>query len=255
MTIERIKNQRSYGRYIRQMTLPEMGKEGQDRLFGSHVLILGLGGLGSISSLYLARAGVGRLTIVDYGKVDLPDLNRQILYTQEDIQSFKIDVALERLKEANPEVTLRGVCEIIDSDNLSKLVADVDIVLDGLDNFSARMVANEVCCRKGKIFVHGGIHGMKGVVSTVVPGEGPCLKCIYESREPAKVSIPVIGPVPGIVACIQSLEAINFLIGAGISLSGRLLMFNGRSLRFFHRLIERKRECPHCGTIQIDPDF
>jgi molybdopterin-synthase adenylyltransferase len=236
-----------YGRYLRQMAVPGFGKEAQDKLFAAHVLILGVGGLGTVSSTYLTRAGIGALTIIDSGTINTPDLNRQIFYTEEDVGLKKVDVAARRLEEINPNTAITALSDGITEASLSCIIRDADVVIDGLDNFQARMDANRVCCANKKIFIHGGIHSTKGVVSTIVPGEGPCLRCIYGAHPPDEPSIPVLGPVAGIVASIQSLEAINHLCGSGISLKGRLLMFETRTMNFFYRQVDRLSECDHCS--------
>jgi molybdopterin/thiamine biosynthesis adenylyltransferase len=240
----------SYTRYDRQIAVPGVGTAGQERLLHSHVLILGLGGLGTVSSTYLARAGVGRLTLVDRGKIDLPDLNRQILYAERDTGSTKTEVALRQLSQMNPHIQLTGISDTITYDILERIIRGVDIVIDGLDNIPTRLIANKICCDTGKIFVYGGISGTKGAVSTFFPGKGPCLKCLHEHDQAEKSNLPVMGPVPGVVASLQSLEAINFLTGHGLSLNGRLLMFEGRSMNFFSRKISRKPGCEHCAHIK-----
>lgn len=241
----------SHTRYDRQTAVPGFGKAGQERLLHSHVLILGLGGLGTVSAGYLTRAGVGHLTLVDRDKIELPDLNRQILYAEQDTGSWKIEIAVKRLREVNPHVQLTGICDTLTQDMMEKIVRGVDIVIDGLDNIPTRLMANKICCDTGKVFVYGGISATKGAVSTFVPGKGPCFKCLHEHDAPGEKSVlPVMGPVPGVIACIQSLEAIHFLAGLGLSLNGRLLMFEGRTMNFFSRKISRKPGCEHCSHIK-----
>lgn len=248
--LQHLRSGQLYARYDRQMAVPGFGKAGQDILLNSHVLILGMGGLGTVSSTYLTRAGVGHLTVVDRGKIDFPDLNRQILYAEEDGGSGKIEVALKQLGRANPHIRLTGVCETVTQDMLEQMIKEVDIVIDGLDSIPTRLLVNKICCDAGKVFVYGGVYGTKGAVSTFVPGKGPCFKCMHEHDQPEKSVLPVMGPVPGVIACIQSLEAIDFLTGHGLSLNGRLLMFDGRSMNFFSRRITRKPGCEHCSQIR-----
>jgi len=238
----------SQHRYARQMAVPGIGEAGQKRISEAHALILGLGGLGSVTATYLARAGIGILTLVDCGCVDKPDLNRQIFYVEKDLGLPKADVAGQRIREINSKVILNVVPERVEEANLEEMVGHVDIVLDGLDSLSLRMMANRVCCEQRKIFIHGGINGTKGVVSSIVPKEGPCLRCIYGERAFDTPGVPVLGPVPGIVASIQSLEALKYLGGLGLALKGRLLMFEGRTMTFSYRNVERKNGCQHCAN-------
>jgi adenylyltransferase/sulfurtransferase len=235
-------------RYARQMILPGFGVEGQERLCRSQVLLLGAGGLGSVCAQYLVRAGIGRLTIIDQGKLDLPDLNRQLLYCTKDLGAPKAYVAERILQQINPEVEVTGIQEEIAEGGLRDLVLASDIVIDALDNFKARMIANEACCRAGKILVHGGVLGVRGVASVVVPGKGPCLQCIYEAHDltPPETPFPVLGPTPGIVGCIQAMETLHILLGAEPSLLGRLILFNGKSLNFSYRTVNQKADCPVC---------
>lgn len=235
-------------RYARQMILPGFGLEGQERLCCSHVLLLGVGGLGSVCAQYLVRAGIGRLTVIDQGKVDLPDLNRQLLYSTEDLDASKAYVAERILRQANPEVEVLGIQEEITEGRLRDLVMAADIVIDALDNFETRMMANEACCRERKILVHGGVLGVRGVASVVVPGKGPCLQCIYEAHDLAlpETPFPVLGPTPGVIGCIQAMETLHILLGAEPSLLGRLLLFNGKSMNFSYRTLNRKADCPVC---------
>ena len=235
-------------RYARQMIVPGFGLEGQERLCRSKVLLLGAGGLGSVCAQYLVRAGIGRLTIIDQGKVDLPDLNRQLLYCTEDLGSPKAYVAERILRRINPEVEVTGIQEEIAEGGLRGPVLAADIVIDALDNFKTRMIANEACCREGKILVHGGVLGVRGVASVVVPGKGPCLQCIYEAHDltPSETPFPVLGPTPGVVGCIQAMETLHILLGAEPSLLGRLILFNGKSMNFSYRTVNQKDDCPAC---------
>ena len=235
-------------RYARQMILPGFGLEGQERLNRSHVVLLGAGGLGSVCAQYLVRAGIGRFPIIDQGEVDLPDLNRQLLYCTKDLGAPKAFVAERILRQINPEVELTGIHEEIAEDGLRDLVSAADIVIDALDNFETRMLANEVCCREGKILVHGGVLDFRGIATVVAPGTGPCLQCIYEAHDltPSETPFPALGPTPGVIGSIQAMETLRILLGAEPSLLGRLILFNGKSMNFSYRTVNQKADCPVC---------
>ena len=237
-----------HDRYTRHMAVSGIGEAGQRRISNAHALILGLGGLGSVSAMYLARAGIGTLTLIDCGRVDAPDLNRQIFYAEKDIGLLKADIAAKRIQQINSNVVLHVLTERVEETDLEKIVARADVVLDGMDSLSLRMTANQVCCEQMKVFIHGGIYGTKGIVLSVVPKEGPCLRCIYGERAFETAGVPVLGPVPGVVACIQSLEAIKYLGGLGLALKERLLMFEARTMTFSYRTVARKKGCQHCGN-------
>jgi len=242
-------------RYARQIILPGFGPESQERLGRSRVLLLGAGGLGSVCAQYLVRAGVGRLALIDNGRVDLPDLNRQLLYTTGDLGELKANVAATLLREINPEVDVVGIDARITQDRLRDMIPEADIVIDALDNFPTRMVANEACCRAGKVLVHGGILGTRGMASVVVPGKGPCLQCMYEGQDLSTrgTPLPILGPTPGIIGSIQAMEAIHILQGAEPALLGRLILFNGKSMNFSYRVVKRKTDCSVCGESRSIP--
>lgn len=238
-------------RYARQLILPGFDREGQETLGRSRVLLLGAGGLGSVCAQYLVRAGVGRLVLIDYGRVDLPDLNRQLLYTTEDVGRPKAHVAAKLLREINPEVQVMGIEEEISQGRLPGLVGEADVVVDALDNFLTRMMANEACCQLGKVLVHGGILGTRGIASVVVPGKGPCLQCMYEAHDLTlpEPPLPVLGPTAGIIGCIQGMETLHILLGAQSSLLGRLILLNGTSMNFSYRTVKRKADCSVCRDV------
>lgn len=239
-------------RYARQIILPGFDREGQERLGRSRVLVLGAGGLGSVCAQYLVRAGVGSLVLVDNGTLDLPDLNRQLLYVTGDVGKPKVRVAVKLLREINPEVRVEGIEEDISKAGLPELVAGADVVVDALDNFPARMMVNAACCRYGKVLVHGGILGTRGAASVVVPGKGPCLHCMYEAHDltPPALPLPVLGPIAGIVGSIQATETLHILLGARPALLGRLILFNGTSMNFSYRTVERRTDCAVCGDVR-----
>ena len=157
-------------RYARQLMMPSIGEEGQRKLKHSHVLVAGVGGLGSLSSFYLTSLGIGHLKIVDHGSVQISDLNRQILYNEKDIGLKKTDIAYERLSLLNSEIQIEPICEEITSENIPRLIKGVQIVIDGTDNFETRLILNKICFEKRIHYIYGGIFGFKGKVTTFIPG-------------------------------------------------------------------------------------
>ena len=231
-----------------------IGREGQERLRRSTIMVIGLGGLGSIISMYLAGAGVGRLILIDYDTVSLSDLHRQLLYTMDDLGKPKADAASSRLNKINPEVKVeayRMVFSLNDPDSV-RLVEESDVLVLAVDNFKTRLDANELAVKYGKPLVNGGVNGWYGLVTTVLPGKTPCLFELtpYTSNIAACVEglcNAVIGPVVGIVASWESLEALRLASGLQPVLAGRLLFIDGS--RGFIDIIEvsRNPNCPVCG--------
>jgi molybdopterin/thiamine biosynthesis adenylyltransferase len=228
----------SWERYDRQLRL--WGREVQERLRSSTVLVVGVGGLGTVAYLYLALAGIGRLILVDSETVEPTNLNRQILYRDEDVGKPKALVAAERLKQANPDVTVEAYTSRMDENLAEKLVGKADVVVDGLDNWPSRMMLDRVCWKLGKPLVHAGIYGMYGQATTVVPGKTPCLRCIFPSVRDTQRPFPVVGFTPGILGLIEAAEAVKLITGYGRTLAGRLLVVDLYSMEF--SLLELKAE-------------
>lgn len=236
-------------RYDRQLSIQGFGKEEQIKLKKSHVILPGIGGLGSSISIYLVAAGVGRLTIVDPDTIELGNLNRQIIHWNTDIGRTKIESAMEKLRSLNPNTEIKGVNEEINSENVNELLDDSDIVVDGLDNFSTRYIINKACVEKNIPYIHGAVEGLIGQISTIIPGKGPCLKCIFPSKPMGKSVIPVLGVTPGTVGCIEAMEVIKIITGIGNPLIGRMLIFNGEELEFSEIQVSKNMECEICGDI------
>ncbi|MEM4224849.1 MAG: HesA/MoeB/ThiF family protein [Desulfurococcaceae archaeon] len=236
-------------RYDRQIKL--FGIDGQLKLKNSRVLVVGLGGLGSPASIYLTAAGVGKLVIVDKEKVELSNLNRQILYSTRDLGKPKALVAFEKLKELNPNVEVVPVQKDADEELIESLIREVDLVVDGLDNWRTRFIVNKACVKFRKPFVHGGVQGLYGQVMVIVPGKTPCLSCILP-REPAeeKPGLPVLGPTPGLIAMIQVTEAIKLLTGYGAPALNKLIVYDGYNMKFHEISVTRNPQCPTCGWIK-----
>ena len=232
--------------YGRQIIAEGWGEEGQKKLSRTSLAIIGAGGLGSLLSFYLTAAGIGRLLIFDEDVVSEDNLNRQILYTREDVGKPKAKVAEERLKKLNPDIQIEGHQMRIDSSKL-EMLEGVNGVVDGLDNMETRMLLNEYCVKNKIPFFHGAVYGWEGRVTTIVPG-GPCLACLY-GENPAGVRgvFPAIGGVVGVVASIQVQEVLKYFLGFGELLSGRLLIWDGKKSRFMEVTFDKQPDCPVCG--------
>lgn len=236
-------------RYDRQIRIQGFGEEGQKKLKEASVLVAGIGGLGTVISMYLGVAGVGRLRIVDGEVVELSNLNRQILHWTEDIGKEKARSAEEKLQKVNPHIQIEATTEIITQDNVLKLTEGCHLILDAMDNYQARYLLNRAALERGIPFIHGGIYGMEGVMTTIIPGQTACLRCIFP-EPPPQATLPVLGAAPGIIGCLQALEAIKHITGIGRLLTDRLLIFDGIDLSFREVKLERNPQCPDCSPLK-----
>ena len=239
-------------RYSRQILLPAFGIEAQERLLAARVLLIGAGGLGSAAALYLAAAGVGTLVIADHDRVDLSNLQRQILHRTGDLGRSKVESARDTLTALNPDVHVVGLDARLTTDNLRERIAGVDLVIDGSDNFETRFAVNAACVAERKPLVSGAAIRSEGQLSVFRAdlGEGPCYRCLYGetgATEETCAENGVLAPVVGIVGSLQALEAIKVLTGLGEPLNGRLLVFDGMRLEFREMKLRRDPECPVCG--------
>ncbi len=232
-------------RYARQIMLDGFGEEGQEKLRRARVVVAGVGGLGSPAATYLAAAGVGKLRLIDSDTVELSNLNRQILHWGRDVGRNKIDSASDKLRQLNDVIEVEPVVETINDSNVSSLLSGADVVLDGMDNLETRFLLNRAALEMGIPFVHGAVYGFEGRVTTVVPGKGPCLGCIYRGTIPRQKS-PVVGATPGVVGALQAAEAIKYIVGIGELLTGRLLVYDGLRMRFMTLTIKRDPNCRFC---------
>ena len=241
-----------YIRYSRHFSLPEIGLDGQRKLKEASVLIIGVGGLGSPISIYLAAAGVGHIGLVDFDVVDLSNLQRQILYSSHEVSQPKLKIAKERLESLNPKVHVATFEEPLSSSNAMQIFEDYDIVIDGTDNFPTRYLVNDVCVFQGKPNIYGSIFRFDGQVSVFYASEGPCYRCLYAEPPPPGL-VPscaeggVLGVLPGIVGSLQAAEAIKWITGAGQSLLGRLLLFDALSMTFREVKLQKNPDCVVCG--------
>ena len=235
-------------RYGRQIIYPGFGGIGQDKLKASHVLVAGVGGLGCAASMYLTYAGIGHVTIVDDDSVELSNLNRQMLYWEGDIGKKKPISAANKLRRINSGIRITSVCKKLTEDNADQIVSGADVVIDGLDNFKTRFVLNAACVRQRVPFIHAGVNGLLGQITTIVPGKTPCLACIYSTPPVSEKTIPVFGVTPALMASLQVMEAIKMIVGFGETLEGKMLYFNGESMEFAYEDLVKTPDCGVCGT-------
>ena len=236
-------------RYVKQMRINGWGLDGQMRVKRSSVAVVGIGGLGCLSSLYLAAAGVGRLVLIDRERFELSNLNRQVLCQHRDIGRPKVEVAKERIESFNPNVEVDAVFLDLNEDNIGCLLKGVNLILDGLDNWATRFLVNKYCVKRRIPFVHAGVSGMQGQVTTIIPGEGPCLRCIFPVSPREKGEVPVVGATPALLASIQVLEAVKILTGVGDILKGKILFIDGEDMSVQEVIVERDDRCPVCGRL------
>jgi len=235
-------------RYDRQIMIRGIGEEGQAKLKRAKVFIAGVGGLGSPVSIYLATAGVGTIRLVDHDRVELSNLNRQVLHWDEDIGKRKADSAIEKLKKINQSIEIETVPEMITEDNISRLVNGCDLIVDAMDNLPARYLLNKAAIDKKIPLFHGAVYGFEGRAMTIIPGKSACLWCLYQGRI-TKGKFPVIGVAPAVIGCIQATEVIKYIVGIGELLTNRLLIYDGLNLEFTKLTVNPDPNCKHCGHL------
>ena len=236
-------------RYDRQIIMRGFGEEGQEKLKNARVVVAGGGGLGSPSSIYLAAAGVGTIRIIDHDKVELSNLNRQILHWDKDIGKKKVDSAAEKLGQLNKVIRIEAIEDTINEKNVAELVEGFDVIIDAMDNLEARYLLNKAAINNRVPFIHGAVYGLEGRAMTVIPGETACLRCIYRGQIP-KEKFPVLGVTPAVIGCIQATEAIKYIVGIGKLITDRLLVYDGLNMKFTEFTVKRDPECEHCGNTQ-----
>jgi len=239
-------------RYSKQIMLPQIDIDGQQKINDSKMLIIGMGGLGSPTALYLAAAGVGHIVIADFDQVELSNLQRQIIHSTSDIGDVKVNSAKAKLLELNPNIIVTVANEIMHSDNLASLIKDVDIVLDGTDNFESRFEINKTCVECHKPLISAAVIRFEGQISVFRGYEvdQPCYQCLYSEQGDGRESCVengVLAPVAGLVGTIQALQAIKVLLDIGEQLCGELLLIDGLDLSFRKVKIVKDSECPICG--------
>ncbi|HYI22465.1 MAG TPA: molybdopterin-synthase adenylyltransferase MoeB [Candidatus Limnocylindrales bacterium] len=240
-------------RYARHMVMPEVGPEGQAKLQQSKVLFIGAGGLGSPGLLYLAAAGVGTLGIVDFDVVDLSNLQRQVVHAEDRIGMKKTQSAAMTIRALNPEVKVVAHDEMLTDDNVDRLIAGYDVIIDGTDTFETRYTLNDAAVRAAIPVVHASVFRFEGQLSVFVPYQGPCYRCLYPTPPPPELApgcsvAGVLGVVPGVMGLLQATEAIKVLLGLGDPLIGRLLIWDALDGTFSEVTLRRDPSCPACGV-------
>lgn len=241
-------------RYSRQMMLPEIDAAGQQRLLDASVLIIGIGGLGSAVSMYLAAAGIGRLILVDYDRVDLSNLQRQIVHTTDRIGELKVESAAKTLAALNPDVTIQTIAVKPDAEKLHELVAGSDVVVDASDNFNTRFAINAACVKSRVPLVSGAAIRFEAQVSVfnMRNPDCPCYHCLYgegASTEQSCTANGVIAPLLGIIGSIQACEAMKLIMGIGETLEGRLLLLDVMNMEWQSAKLPKDPACPVCGQV------
>jgi sulfur-carrier protein adenylyltransferase/sulfurtransferase len=237
-------------RYQRHLVLGEIGIEGQQKLKAARVLIVGAGGLGSPSALYLAASGVGTVGLVDCDTVDVTNLQRQVLYDTADVGRSKAEAARERLKALNPELDIIAHAVELNATNVGEIFAAYDVILDGTDRIGTRYLVNDACVLLGKPLVSAAIHRFEGQAMTYVPGRGPCYRCLFpepSTEIPNCATAGVLGVLPGVLGTLQATEAIKLIVGIGAPLIGRLLTYDALELSFREFAFRRRADCAVCG--------
>lgn len=233
-------------RYHRHMMIAGWGEAGQGKVKAARVFVAGAGGLGSPAAMYLAVAGVGQLAICDCDSPELSNLNRQILHNDSRIGMNKAESARLSLNELNPTIEVEAIGERIEADNVDELVGEADIIVDCMDNFPTRYLLNECALRKGIPFVHASVWGLEGKLTFIQAPETPCLRCIFPSPPPQEV-FPVLGATPGVIGCLEAMEALKYLTGVGETMKGRLLVWDGADMEFTTYPVRKNPDCPACG--------
>jgi molybdopterin/thiamine biosynthesis adenylyltransferase/rhodanese-related sulfurtransferase len=239
-------------RYQRHLTLAEIGAAGQEKLKAARVLVVGAGGLGSPAALYLAAAGCGTVGLVDCDRVELSNLQRQVLFGSSDIARSKAEAGRERLASLNPEIRVVAHALELKAANVRAVFRDYDLVLDGTDRLATRYLVNDACVILGLPLVSAAIHRFEGQVMTYVPGRGPCYRCVFPQAPdgvvPNCAQAGVLGVLPGVLGTLQATEAIKLITAVGEPLLGRLLTYDALEMRFHEFSVARRPDCAVCGN-------
>ena len=239
-------------RYTRHFNVPEIGEAGQLKLKEASVLIIGAGGLGSASSLYLAAAGIGKIGIVDSDFVELSNLQRQIVHSMNSIGTPKVGSARERLLGLNPSIEVLGIHERLTADSIQEVFSDYSIVIDATDNFETRYLLNQACVQTKKPMVYGAVFQFYGQLSVFDAEQGPCFRCVFREIPTEEVilanrGVGVVSPVPGVIGTLQAIEAMKLILQVGTPTIGKLMLFDGLQMQFQQISVRKDPSCPVCG--------
>lgn len=239
-------------RYSRHIVMPEVGEEGQRKINEASVFLVGAGGLGSPAGYYLAAAGVGRIGIIDSDVVELSNLQRQILHSTDRIGKPKVESARQTLESLNPNVSVITYRDKLTSKNAHELFKDYDIVIDCSDNYDTRYISNDACIHTGKPLIYGAVFRFEGQAMTIIPGTGPCYRCLYPAPSPPGIVLSpreagLFGVLPGVIGLIQATEALKLILGQGELLTGWLLSYNALAMEFAKLKIQKNPHCPTCS--------
>jgi adenylyltransferase/sulfurtransferase len=233
-------------RYNRQMLLDGWGEAGQRRIKNASVFIAGAGGLGSPVSMYLTAAGVGKIRLCDADTIELSNLNRQILHSDNRLRQLKAFSAERTLSAVNPSISIDVFTEYLEQDNAERIIGTPDLIVDCLDNYATRYLLNTYCIKHHIPLVHAAVWGLMGQLSFIDPPETPCLRCIFPEAPPKGV-FPVLGATPGVIGSLQAMETLKFLTGVGDLLKGKLLLFDGEDMSLTMLNLKHLPGCPDCG--------
>lgn len=243
-------------RYARQLILPEIGMEGQKKMADARILIIGAGGLGSPAAMYLAAAGIGTIGIADADAVDLSNLQRQIIHGTPDLNRPKTESAAETMQQINPEIQVQTYHTYVTKENISDMISTYDFIIDATDNFDSKFLINDTCVAAQKAFCHAGILRFQGQLMTWVPNMNvPCYRCIFK-EPPPQGAVPtgrqagVIGAVAGVIGCLEAMEAIKYITGAGELLTGQLLTYDALTNTFRRVRFSKDDQCPACTLLR-----
>jgi len=238
--------------YSRNIKIPEIGMGGQQKLKEASVLIIGLGGLGSASALYLVAAGIGNLGLVDFDRVELSNLNRQVIHDMNAVNKAKVESARERLINLNPNIQVDIYPKLISKSEGEDIINKYPIIVDGTDNFETRYLINAICVKHQKTYVYGAVFQFSGQASIFDARRGPCFYCVFEKMPPKEIvdanrNVGVIGSLPGTIGTIQSVEVIKLILGIGKPLVGRLLLYDALDMNFTEVIVKKSPHCPVCS--------
>lgn len=240
-------------KYYRHVLLGDIGQEGQKKLLDSKVLIIGAGGLGSPCALYLAGAGIGNIGIVDFDKVEIHNLHRQILYTIDDIGKNKADIAQKKLSSINDDVKVVSHILKVDNKNISSLIEDYDFVVDASDNFKTKYLINDTCVKFKKPFSHAGVFEYQGQLMTIIPGKSACFRCVFSENEftdsASSHQNGILGTACATIGVLQANEVLKFFLGIGSLMTGKLLIFNCLDSSIRHVSVAKNNKCSVCRAI------